>query len=156
MNARHLNVLLACLLACFCALTAPLAQANKTAKPTQAGDPMSVWLKDAAFKKLYTAALKTSPAGHSNSWVYKDIGLAKSQALAGQNGNTWIKLATCASKLKTQCRSNHIDVFYDAQNQELFAYLTLGSRVGWMGNVRGPTSLEQKFFTPLLTARDLQ
>ncbi len=121
-----------------------------------AGEPASVWFKDRTFKKLYAQALGKSPANRNNSWVYKDIRLAPSKAIAGQNANTWVHLVTCSSMDKVQCRSNHIDVFYDVENQELFAYLTLGSRVGWMGNARGPTSLEQKFFTPYLTAKEIR
>jgi hypothetical protein len=120
------------------------------------GDSMAIWLKDPAFKKLYSQALANSPANHKNSWVYKDAQLALSVAIPGQNANTWIRVATCASQQKNQCRLNHIEVFYDAVNQELFAFLTMGSRVGWIGGVRGPTSLEQKFLTPLLTARDIR
>jgi hypothetical protein len=127
-----------------------------TARAAQEGDSMAIWLKDPAFKKLYSQALTHSPANHKNSWVYKDAQLGLSVAIPGRNANRWIRVATCASKLKTQCRLNHIEVFYDAVNQELFAYLTMGSRVGWIGGVRGPTSLEQKFFTPLLTARDIR
>jgi hypothetical protein len=126
------------------------------AHAAQAGDSMAAWLKDPSFKKLYTLSLKNSPAAQGNSWVYKDIGLVKSEAIAGQNANTWIRVSTCASKVKMQCRLNHIEVFYDEVNQELFAFLSLGSRVGWIGGVRGPTSLEQKFFTPLLTAREIR
>jgi hypothetical protein len=122
----------------------------------KAGDPASKYFKDPAFKKLYAQALGKSPANRNNSWVYKDIRIAPSKAIAGQNGNTWMHLSTCASTSEVQCRANHIDVFYDAENQELFAYLTLGSRVGWMGNARGPTSLEQKFFTPYLTAKEIR
>jgi hypothetical protein len=122
----------------------------------QAGDAVASWLKDPAFKKLYVQALGKSPANRNNSWVYKDIRIAPSKAIVGQNANTWVHLSTCASTDKAQCRVNHIDVFYDAENQELFAYLTLGSRVGWMGNARGPTSLEQKFFTPYLTAKEIR
>jgi hypothetical protein len=137
-------------------LTLAITVACLNAQAAQVGDPVATWFKDAGFKKLYRQALKNSPASQSSSWVYKDIGLVKSQATAGQNGNTWIRLATCASKVKMQCRLNHIEIFYDAENQELFAYLTMGSRVGWLGGVRGPTSLEQKFFTPLLTAKAIK
>jgi hypothetical protein len=122
----------------------------------QTGDSFASWLKDLRFKALYTEALRHSPANHRDSWVYKDIGLAPSQAIAGQNGNTWVRMSTCSSKEPIACRSNHIDIFYDPQNQELFAFITLGSRVGWVGNVRGPTSLEQRFFTPYLTAKQIR
>jgi hypothetical protein len=126
------------------------------AQAAQVGDPMARWLKDPAFKKLYSQALANSPANHTNSWVYKDAQLGASVQIPGQNANQWVRVATCASRLKTQCRLNHIEVFYDAVNQELYAYLTLGSRVGWIGGVRGPTSLEQKFFTPYLTAKEIR
>ena len=120
-----------------------------------AGDPMAAWLKDTAFKKLYSQALGKSPASHKGSWAYKDIGIAPSKAIAGQNANTWVLLTTCASKTPASCRASYIDVFYDAENKELFAYVTLGNRVGWIGNDRPPTSLEQNFFTSHLTAKKL-
>jgi hypothetical protein len=142
---------------CLIVLLASLTLAAQTAHAApKAGDSAAAWFKDPAFKKLYAKALGKSPANRNNSWVYKDIRIAPSKSISGQNANTWIQLSTCASTDKAQCRANHIDVFYDAENQELFAYLTLGSRVGWMGNARGPTSLEQKFFTPYLTAKEIR
>jgi hypothetical protein len=128
----------------------------KPSVPAKMGDPLAVWLKDAGFAQLYAQALGKSPVNNKNSWVYKDIGLGPSEAFAGQNANTWLRMATCASTLKPQCRANHIEIFYDIQNQEFYAYLTMGNRAGWVGAVRGPTSLEQKFFVPLLTAKDIR
>jgi hypothetical protein len=138
--------------ACVC-LSLATSVAQAAPKP---GDAAVNYFKDPAFKKLYAKALGKSPGNSKNSWVYKDIRIAPSTVIAGQNANTWVHLSTCASNDKAQCRVNHIDVFYDAENQELFAYLTLGSRVGWMGNARGPTSLEQKIFTPYLTAKEIR
>ncbi len=140
----------------FASFAAPATSAKPAERAAKAGDPMATWFKDPSFKKLYAQALANSPANHRNSWIYKDIGLTASEAIAGQNANTWIRMSTCASKQKTPCRLNHIEVFYDPVNQELYAFLTMGSRVGWIGGVRGPTSLEQKFFTPLLTAREIR
>jgi hypothetical protein len=122
----------------------------------KAGDSFETWLKDATFKALYSQALANSPVNHKNSWIFKDMGLAPSEAIAGQNANTWVRLSTCASKVKLQCRLNHIQIFYDVANQEFFAFLSIGSHVGWMGATRSPTSLEQKFFTPYLTAKDIR
>lgn len=137
------------------AALATLATSAVRAAPA-AGDAVSMWLKNAEFKKLYSKALAKSPVNHSKSWVYQDIGLAPSKAIAGQNSNTWVQLTTCGSKTIAICRSSHIDIFYDVQNQELFAYLSLGNRVGWIGGERGPTSLEQKFLTPYLTAKEIR
>jgi hypothetical protein len=125
------------------------------AHAAKSGDSFAVWVKTPAFNKLYGKALGKSPVNHPNSWVYRDIGLAKSTSFAGENGNTWTHLITCSSKNAAQCRQNHIDVFYDEQNKELFAYVTLGNRVGWVGSMRSPTSLEQKFFAPYLTAKSI-
>jgi hypothetical protein len=122
----------------------------------KAGDSFATWMKDAHFQKMLTLALANSPVNHKNSWVFKDMGLAPSEAIAGQNANTWVRVSTCANKLKLQCRLNHLEIFYDVANQEFFAFLSIGSRVGWMGATRNPTSLEQKFFTPYLTAKEIR
>ena len=129
----------------------------KLANTPAIGAPVAAWMRNPAMMALYKKALGSSPANAPNSWVYKDAGLAQSTAIAGQNANTWVRLTTCASKNKlTECRLNHIDVFYDPAAGELYAYLSLGNRQGWLGAPRPPTNLEQKFFTQHLTRELLQ
>ena len=127
----------------------PLATAPKV------GDAVSVWFKDKTFNELYKQALGRSPANSPKSWVFTDAGIAPSMPITGQNANTWVRLSTCASKNNiAQCRLNHVDVFYDPPSGELFGYLSLGNRQGWVGAPRAPTSMEQKFLSQH-TTRDL-
>ncbi len=124
---------------------------SQSAFAAKAGDSFSAWLRDPQFKKMYGQALAKSPVNHGASWVYKDAGLGKSTAIAGQNGNTWLRLSTCnLPSTPLQCQQNRIDIFYDVPNKELFAYLRAGNRVGWIGSPRNPISLEQKFFNTYL------
>ena len=119
------------------------------------GDSVATWFKDKTFRTLYEQALGRSPVNSPNSWVYKDAGIAPSMAITGQNANTWVRLSTCASKNKLpECRLNHIDVFYDPATSNVFGYLSIGNRQGWIGAPRAPTSMEQKFLL-LHTTRDL-
>ena len=129
----------------FCFLTASAAHA------AQVGDDFAGWLKDPQFKAKYATLIDKTPIKGAGSWAYKDAKLAPSSAFAGLNANTWVQLSTCAVP-KTACRANHIDVFYDPKNQQMFAYLTLGNHVGWIGK---PMSSEQKFFSPYLTAKTI-
>jgi hypothetical protein len=137
--------------------TAIKAATSKPAHPV-AGDAVAIWFKDPAFKKLYQQTLKNSPIGYGKggAWVHKDIGLFPSKAFTGANAEQWVRLTTCASTLKMPCRLSHIEVFYDAEHQTLFAFLRLGGRVGWLGNERTPTSIEKSFLEPLLTADELK
>lgn len=106
--------------------------AASAAQAAQAGDDFAAWLKDAQFKEKHTQLIDKTPVKGAGSWAYKDAKIAPSTAFAGLNANTWVQLSTCAT-LKTACRANHIDVFYDPKNQQMFAYLTLGNHVGWIG-----------------------
>lgn len=123
-----------------------LSQSLAYAAP-KVGDSFAVWVTNPAFKKLYVKALEKSPINHASSWVFKDAKLANSTSIEGQNGNNWLRLSTCSNpKVASECLHNRIDIFYDAQNEQLFAYLRTGNRVGWIGAPRNPISLEQKFF----------
>lgn len=121
-----------------------------SANSAQTGDRFAAWIQTPDFKAKYTALLNKTPISGDNSWAYKDANLGLSTTFAGQTANAWIHTSTCATT--TACAANHIDVFYDPKNQRLFAYLTLGNRVGWMGK---PLPSEQAFFTPHLTAKSL-
>lgn len=122
-----------------------------TLQAAHVGDTFAQWLKDPVFKAKYAKLVENSPIVSQNSWLFKDAKLQVSQSFKGQNDNTWVHTSTCSTE-KSACRFNHIDIFYDVNNQQIFAYLTLGNRVGWMGK---PTPLEKAFFTPYLTAKTI-